>query len=232
MNEPRDLARVDAPRRIEQARTAIRSFREQLALAGGGFTVAGLAGYAAGLAEAVPLAAAGLAGLTLLYLFPVTDAQRRARAVLSEWETMRSAALVPGVAADDERIAAAEAMVGRIVEYMGSEPQSALAARALLRVLHDSLEDLAAAALLRSADSGAGESPSRLSGKADELMGQINDRMSRSVEIIADIYSAVLAHDALALHKVLQSAEEELVHLRAEEEVEALLDGTPPRRVE
>jgi len=231
MNETTDLARSDAPRRIEQARATIRSFREQLGLAAGGFTVAGLAAYAAGLVEVIPLVALGLAGSALIYVFPVTAKPRRARAVLAEWEGVRAASLSFGVPADDARIAAAEAMVARIVEYLGSEPHPAVAARALLRVLHDSLEDLAAVQLLRSADPGSGEGPSRLSGKADELSAQISDRMGRAVEIVADIYGAVLAHDAIALREVLSSAEAELVHLRAEEEVEALLERSPPGRL-
>jgi hypothetical protein len=51
--------------------------------------------------------------------------------------------------------------------------------------------------------------------------------MNRALSVIANIYEAVLAHDAIALSDVVRSAEDELTRLRAEQEVEASLGRTP-----
>jgi hypothetical protein len=141
---------TDPPRRVDQARKVVRSFRESLGLAGGAVAVAGVLGHAADFALALPLAAAGLGGVLLLYSFPVTERVRRARAVLSDWT--EQGRLGPDVSDNDRRIAAAEAMVDRIVNYSGSEPRAVAAAQAMQRVLYDSLDDLAAVDLLRAAE--------------------------------------------------------------------------------
>jgi phosphoserine aminotransferase len=57
----------------------------------------------------------------------------------------------------------------------------------------------------------------------DGTLWRVEKRMDHALGTITDIFEAVLAHDSVALRRVLARAEEELRQLRPIEEVETLL---------
>jgi hypothetical protein len=220
MRPPDDVV---APPAVEEAKTELRSLREQLGLAGAGVLVAGLAASAAGVAIALPVMGAGLGMVGILYLVPPTERGRWARRVLANWEEGRRIRdLDDPVSEDDPRLAAAGSMVERIADHAGEGAASTTVAGELHRLLYDSLEDLETVDLLRDAGRGT-ERSGVLQARADGLQRQVEERMDHALGTITDIFEAVLAHDSAALRRVLARAEEELRQLRAIEEVETLL---------
>jgi predicted hydrolase (HD superfamily) len=130
---------------------------------------------------------------------------------------------------DDPRLVAAGSMVERIADHAGEDAASTTVAGQLHRLLYDSLDDLETVDRLRDAGAGTGRSTA-LQARAEGLQRQVEERMDHALGTITDIFEAVLAHDAVALRRVLARAQDELRQLRAVEEVETLLsptDGDP-----
>jgi hypothetical protein len=213
-------------REIQVARAVRREAREQLGLAGGVVFIAGMAATAAGVAVALPIAVVVLAGLGGAYAFPTSERGRWAKAILAARDAFRP----PGASIDDPRRVAAEGMAVRIQEYVGAPAPSAAAAWAMVSLVEDSLADLSAVALLRSA---AGSNPGRRSlyeQKAESLKGRIEARVDHAIAVIAEMYEAVLAEDDIALREIVAKAEAEVRRIEAEGEVSSLLDPRPGSR--
>lgn len=221
MSESREAA---VPRSLDDARAELRTYREQLGLAGGCVMAAGLAGSAIGVAAALPLAAVAGVGLGLLYAFPVTERASAARRTIRQWEQARTFPSPDVTDPDDSRLRSAEALLARIEEYAGPAAPPAVSARAMMQVLYDSMDDRAAVGLFRSASIAAPHRRRTLEQRAQSLDSRIQARMDHALDVIAEIYEAVLARDDIALREVIARAEADVDLLQAEEEVSLLLD--------
>lgn len=211
-----------SPSVVQEAQDQLQSLRERLGLAGGSLVVAGLIAHAIGAPFVVPAVAAGLAGVGVLYLVPPTARGRWARRVMERWRSEGRRGLVEFGQPVDQRVDVTEAMVDRIRVHAGSTARSTIAADELYRSVCSALDDLAVVGVLGRADQevdGTG-----LEERAKSIRTQIDKRIDTAVDAVAEIYEAVLGHDEVALRRVLSRVDEELRHLRAEVEVERLLD--------
>lgn len=213
------------PYAVAEARAIWARFRKRMGRAG---TVFGGALAIATLATepiSWSLSALGLAGVALAYHFPLSRRVRRARALLRGWE---SAQLLQGVqpqapagpAGLDPRLAAADAVIARLVEHAGADRRIVAFAEEVRRQLARVLTDARAVEQL-----GDALSPAGAEARLGSLRAQVNERIDRLMGAVADVYQAVLARDDAMLSAVLGQGEDALRQLQAREEVERLLEG-------
>lgn len=229
------MAEVPAPERPERP-GVVEEADEVLATYGWQLLGTGAAGTAAwlvstlylGVPVPLPWLVLLLVVLVLLYTWPMAREPRLAREVIRRWDDLRvERALDAAGVGDDPRLEVARSMAERVLRHPSVEERVRETTRALVHRLDVVLKDLRRVEWLM-------EGPSRPADRhrtraISDLLDVLDARVAGILGQIAEIHRTVVLRDALALERALDSVDDLLLDLEAEQEVDRLLAGAEPR---
>lgn len=229
------IAEVPGPERPERP-GVVEEADEVLATYGWQLVGAGAAGAAAwvvstlyvGLSLPLPWLVLYLIVLVILYTWPMAREPRLAREVIRRWDDLRvERALETAGLGDDPRLEVARSMAERVLRHPSVEERVRATIRALVNRLEVVLKDLRRVEWLM-------EGPSRPADRhrtrsISDLMDVLDARVASILGQIAEIHRTVVLRDALALERALDSVDDLLRDLEAEQEVDRLLAGAERR---
>lgn len=229
------MAEVPAPERPERP-GVVEEADEVLATYGWQLLGTGAAGTAAwlvstlylGVPVPLPWLVLLLVVLVLLYTWPMAREPRLAREVIRRWDDLRvERALDAAGVGDDPRLEVARSMAERVLRHPSVEERVRETTRALVHRLDVVLKDLRRVEWLM-------EGPSRPADRhrtraVSDLLDVLDARVAGILGQIAEIHRTVVLRDALALERALDSVDDLLLDLEAEQEVDRLLAGAEPR---
>lgn len=229
------MAEVPAPERPERP-GVVEEADEVLATYGWQLLGTGAAGTAAwlvstlylGVPVPLPWLVLLLVVLVLLYTWPMAREPRLAREVIRRWDDLRvERALDAAGVGDDPRLEVARSMAERVLRHPSVEERVRETTRALVHRLDVVLKDLRRVEWLM-------EGPSRPADRhrtraISDLLDVLDARVASILGQIAEIHRTVVLRDALALERALDSVDDLLLDLEAEQEVDRLLAGAEPR---
>lgn len=196
------------------------------------------AGFAAGLTALVLPVAFGaqvppeflimvFALLGLLFLAPITREPRLARDVLRRWDILRVESALNAEGGRDSRVEVAEAMADRVVRHPSVNDGVRDRTRTLVRRLKLTLNDLRRVEwLLQTRTVVTGTTNGR---SLSDLQDVLDARVAGILGQLSEIHRTVVLRDAVALGRVLASADDLLRELEAEREVDRLLSQAEGR---
>ena len=159
--------------------------------------------------------------LAVLYMAPVTREPKLAREVLWRWDRLRVDRALQASGVGDPRLEVAESMAERILRHPSADERARTNARDLVRRLRVLLRDLDRVRWLAESRASFGGDPG--SRSISDLQDLLDARVADIIHRIAELHSTVIMRDLVALERVTAEAEELLLDLEAEREVERLL---------
>lgn len=221
--------RPERPGVVEEADEVLAAYGWQLVATGAAGTAAWLVSTLyMGMAVPLPWLVLFLVVLVLLYTWPMAREPRLAREVIRRWDDLRvERALEAAGVGDDPRLEVARSMAERVLRHPSVEERVRATTRALVTRLEVVLKDLRRVEWLM-------EGPSRPADRhrtrsISDLLDVLDARVASILGQITEIHRTVVLRDALALERALDSVDDLLRDLEAEQEVERLLAGAERR---
>lgn len=214
----------EPPAAVEEAEEAFANYRVRTGLAWLTATAASLlvgtqvfgTYWTEVLAYLLPISA-GAAGLIV---YPLGKGIGRARRVLQRWEEIRTERALMAPPHADPRVRAADMLADRIREHPRSDHETLEVVRRLEYELESAVADLSAVeAAHRATDMAAGVPDPRT---------DLELRIARLLSGLGQLHHALVLRDDVRVKTEMGELQELLGQLRAEFDVEALLDRAPP----
>jgi len=213
----------DQPAVVEEAHEVLAAYGRHLLLTGGGAVA--LFAWSNFVGVSIPWLALALtlALLGILYMAPVTREPKLAREVLWRWDRLRVDRALHASGVGDPRLEVAESMAERVLRHPSASERVRQSARHLVRRLRVLLRDLDRVNWLNeSRASFPGGSDTR---SISDLQDMLDARVADIIHRIAELHSTVIMRDMASLERVTAEAEELLLDLEAEREVERLISA-------